>query len=224
MPRKWSEARERGIRQKTLRTFCRLNEQMANHPTVGLREAIIQATGWQKRKAYDYAKALALIRRTQGAEKLRPKDAVEREELSTLLASMDKRKSERWPRSFRSEWKWLLKEALGQSKESEKALESVSPTPSIGFDNLTDMSFMKRTHIYVMSLTCPYGKKEISYVPCPYPRFEEELAEVCTSCPKKKHELPLSEWKAKVRMTVPSNDLPRFLGGLTKEINNILEG
>jgi hypothetical protein len=224
MPRKWSEVRERGIRQKTLRTLCRLNEQMANHPTLGLLEAIIQATGWQKRKAYDYAKALILFRRTEAVRRMKASTP----ELAQL-ATMEKPAFKRAVRSFGSEFRQMLEEALGQSRQSEKMLEGISPPPSIGFDNVTDMPFMKRAHIRVMSLKCPYGKKEVSYIPCPKRFLEEEnekeLPEVCdhATCPRMKYDLPLHEWTAKVRMTVPSDDLPRFLSGLTKEIKNTLD-
>lgn len=227
MSHKWSEARERGIRQKTLRTLCRLHVQLAGHGDFGLAEPIKQMTGMSDRTARDYAKTLVLIRRTQVLDELRAKYPALRTkhtaQEATSPTSMDDRTFKRWLRFFSTELKYMLDEAFAVSKESQKKLESIPGKPTIDFDNLTDMPFMKRAHIYVMSLTCPYGKKEVSYVPCPYERFEEELAGVCDNCPRKKYELPLSEWAAKVRMTVPSDDLPRFLSGLTKEIKNVLD-
>jgi hypothetical protein len=231
MARKWAETRERGIRPNSVRTLCRLHKQMANYPPIGptiLAEEIAQQTGMNKRRAYDFAKALVLIRRTEDEKREWMKAIVARQGLARL-AIMDKPAQRKWLRSFNSEFKHLLEDALGQSRESEKLLQSISRPASIGFDNLTDMPFMKRAHIYVMSLKCPYGKSEVSFIPCPKRFLEEEeekeLPEVCdhTTCPRMKYDLPLSQWTAKVRMTIPSDDLPRFLSGLTKEIKNTLE-
>jgi len=118
-----------------------------------------------------------------------------------------------------------VKEAEGISNGVEHQLEQQAKKPrsQAGMENVSDKAFMRDAAITVESVSCPYGKRKISHVPClrmacpscGKPIFESvsEPPE-CDGCGDKGKDLKLSACSARVKIYAPPQSLQ---AGIMKE-------